>query len=47
VPPAIQEMVPEIPDKLVSIVNKLLEKVIENRYQSGKELADDLLACLK
>jgi serine/threonine-protein kinase len=47
VPPAIQEMVPEIPDKLVSIVNKLLEKVVENRYQSGKELADELLACLK
>ena len=45
--PAIQEMVPEIPDKLASIVNKLLEKIVEKRYQSGKELADDLLACLK
>jgi serine/threonine-protein kinase len=47
VPPAIQELSPDIPPKLVPIVEKLLEKIVENRYQSGKDLADDLLACLK
>ena len=47
VPPAILELSPDIPHKLVPIVEKLLEKVVENRYQSGKDLADDLLACLK
>lgn len=46
-PPSIKELSPNIPEKLIPIVEKLLSKDVEARYQKGKELADDLLACLK
>jgi len=46
-PQAIRELSPEIPDAMAGIVEKLLAKDVEARYQTGKALADDLLACLK
>jgi len=46
-PQAIQELSPAIPDAMAGIVEKLLAKDVEARYQTGKALADDLLACLK
>jgi len=45
-PPSIKEISPDIPEKLVPIVERLLAKEVEARYQTGKLLADDLLACL-
>ena len=45
-PQSIKELSPDIPEKLVPIVEKLLAKDVEARYQTGKLLADDLLACL-
>ncbi len=38
----IQETNPDIPDWLVVIINRLLEKKPENRYQSAEELAEVL-----
>jgi serine/threonine-protein kinase len=46
-PQAIQELSPDLPDAMAGIVEKLLAKDVEARYQTGKALADDLLACLK
>ncbi|MEN6374727.1 MAG: CHASE2 domain-containing protein [Smithella sp.] len=46
VPPSIKELSPRIPEKMIPIVEKLLAKDAEDRYQTGKLLADDLLACL-
>jgi len=46
-PQAIRELSPAIPDAMAGIVEKLLAKDVEARYQTGKALADDLLACLK
>jgi len=45
-PPSIKELSPNIPEKLVPIVERLLAKDMEARYQSGKELVNDLLVCL-
>jgi serine/threonine protein kinase len=45
-PPSIKELSPHIPEKLVPIVERLLAKDMEARYQSGKELVNDLLVCL-
>jgi serine/threonine-protein kinase len=45
-PPSIREFSPGIPGKLVAVLEKLLAKDMEARYQSGKELADDLRTCL-
>jgi CHASE2 domain-containing sensor protein/tRNA A-37 threonylcarbamoyl transferase component Bud32 len=45
-PPSIREFSPDIPEKLVAILEKLLAKDVEARYQTGKELADDLRTCL-
>jgi serine/threonine-protein kinase len=45
-PPSIKELSPDIPDRLVPILEKLLAKDMEARYQTGKELVDDLLVCL-
>jgi serine/threonine-protein kinase len=45
-PPSIKELSPDIPDRLVPILEKLLTKDVEARYQTGKELVDDLLVCL-
>lgn len=45
-PRPIKELSPRIPEKMVPIIEKLLSKDVEARYQTGKLLADDLLACL-
>jgi serine/threonine-protein kinase len=45
-PQAIIELSPGIPEAMAPIVEKLLSKDVEARYQTGKLLADDLLACL-
>ncbi|PKN20431.1 MAG: serine/threonine protein kinase [Deltaproteobacteria bacterium HGW-Deltaproteobacteria-6] len=45
-PPSIKELSPDIPDKLAPILEKLLSKDVEARYQNGRELADDLAKCL-
>lgn len=37
---------PKISESLAMVVNKLLEKQLENRYQTGKAIADDLKKCL-
>jgi serine/threonine-protein kinase len=42
-PQPIQELDPEIPDAMVKIIAKALAKAPEARYQSGRELADELL----
>ena len=42
-PQPIQELDPGIPDEMVRIIAKALAKAPEARYQSGRELADDLL----
>jgi hypothetical protein len=42
-PPPIRELDPSVPDRLVEIIARSLAKAPENRYQSGRELVDDLL----
>ena len=41
----LKEVIPEIPDWFVIIVNKLLSKNPDERYQSAKEVADLLARC--
>jgi serine/threonine protein kinase len=43
-PPGLREMDPDVPEEMVRIISKALAKTPETRYQSGKELAEDLLA---
>ena len=43
-PPPIREADPLVPDDAVRIVAKVLQKAPEKRYQTGRQLADDLLA---
>jgi serine/threonine protein kinase len=43
-PPNIRELDPDIPDEMVRIITKALSKAPEARYQSGREMAEDLLA---
>jgi serine/threonine protein kinase len=43
-PPPIQALDPSIPEEMIRILSKALSKAPETRYQSGRELADDLLA---
>src|SRR5262249_1821410 len=42
-PPALKELAGDVPDEMVRIISKALAKAPEARYQSGRELADDLL----
>ena len=43
-PPPIREFDPAIPDEMVRILSKALAKSSDSRYQTGREMADDLLA---
>jgi serine/threonine-protein kinase len=43
-PPSLREMDPTVSDEMLRIIGKALSKAPETRYQSGRELADDLLA---
>ncbi len=43
-PPPIREFDPSFPDEIVRILAKSLAKTPEMRYQTGRDLADDLLA---
>ena len=42
-----KEKNPAIPDRLVAVIDKLLEKDPEKRYQRGAEVAKDLAECLQ
>ncbi|HCS52844.1 MAG TPA: hypothetical protein DIW81_14835, partial [Planctomycetaceae bacterium] len=41
-PPSIKVDRPDIPDSLLVIVEKMMAKKREDRYQTARELADDL-----
>jgi eukaryotic-like serine/threonine-protein kinase len=41
-PPSLKEMASDVPDEMVRIITKALAKAPEARYQTGRELADDL-----
>jgi serine/threonine protein kinase len=43
-PPSLRELDPTVPDEMLRIIAKALSKAPETRYQTGRELADDLLA---
>ena len=43
-PPSLRELDPTVSDEMLRIIAKALSKAPETRYQSGRELADDLLA---
>jgi serine/threonine-protein kinase len=43
-PPSLRELEPTVTDEMLRIIGKALSKAPETRYQSGRELADDLLA---
>jgi protein kinase-like protein len=43
-PPPIRDLDPTVPDEVVRILAKALAKTPDARYQTGREMADDLLA---
>ena len=43
-PPSLRELDPTVSDEMLRIIGKALSKSPETRYQTGRELADDLLA---
>jgi serine/threonine protein kinase len=43
-PPPLRAEDPDIPEEMVRIISKCLAKQADQRYQAGRELADDLLA---
>jgi serine/threonine protein kinase len=43
-PPSLREVDTDFPDEILRIIAKSMAKAPEARYQSGRELADDLLA---
>jgi serine/threonine protein kinase len=43
-PPPLHELDPTVSDELLRIIGKALSKAPETRYQTGRELADDLMA---
>lgn len=46
-PPPLKELAPGVPDSCINIIDRLLAKDMDDRYDSGKDLADDLAQCLK
>jgi len=45
-PPDIRTINPQLPEKLVAVIEKVLSKDVAQRYQRGSQLAADLRACL-
>src|SRR5262245_60430106 len=43
-PPSLREIDHDLPDEMLRIISKAMSKAPETRYQSGRELAEDLLA---
>ena len=43
-PPPLRELDPNVPEEMVRIIAKALAKAPEGRYQTGREMADELLA---
>ena len=43
-PPSLRDLDPTVSDAMLHIIGKALSKAKERRYQTGRELADDLLA---
>jgi serine/threonine protein kinase len=43
-PPSLRELDPTVSEEMLRIIGKALSKAPETRYQTGRELADDLLA---
>ncbi len=43
-PPPLREMDPDVPEEMVRIIARALAKTTDARYQTGRELTDDLLA---
>lgn len=45
-PTPIKTLCPEVPDRCVAIIEKAMTKEKEQRYQTGKEMADDITECM-
>jgi HD-like signal output (HDOD) protein/tRNA A-37 threonylcarbamoyl transferase component Bud32 len=45
-PAPIKTLCPEVPERCVAIIEKAMAKDKEQRYQTGKEMADDIIECL-
>jgi len=45
-PTPIKTLCPEVPERCVAIIEKAMIKDKEQRYQTGKEMADDITECL-
>ena len=43
-PPSLREFDPKVPDEMLRVISKALQKSPDARYQSGKEMAEDLHA---
>jgi hypothetical protein len=46
-PPPIQSIRPEVPNSLASVVSRALSKNLSDRYQTGSDMAAELVAALK
>jgi serine/threonine-protein kinase len=44
--PDMRRLVPEVPDEIIAVVNRLMAKDVVDRYPSADELADDLAKAL-
>jgi eukaryotic-like serine/threonine-protein kinase len=45
-PPSLKEIAPGLPEKCIAIIERLLAKDRESRYQQGRDLVNDLTECL-
>lgn len=44
--PDIRSINPEVPEGLVAVINRALEKDVSKRYQTGEQMASDLRTCI-